>query len=114
MLPIKNRLKKKTDFDKVFEKGRTVKQGFLLLKFTKNTFKISRFGFVVGKKISKKAVLRNKIRRRLRGIIRKKLPKIKPGFDGVLVALKGLEMENFKEIENTVKKILQKSKLTTS
>jgi ribonuclease P protein component len=112
MLPQINRLKKKTDFGRVLKKGRGVREGFLLLKFAKNNLKVSRFGFVVGRKISKKATLRNKIKRRLREALRKELPKLKPGFDGVLVALKGSEPKGLKETERMVKKILQKTKLS--
>ncbi len=112
MLPPKNRLKKKTDFERVFRKGKAVREDFLLLKFAKNNLETSRFGFVVGQKISKKAVLRNKVKRRLRETVKKKLSEIKPGFDGVWVALKGSETQNFEEIKAVVKKILQKSKLT--
>lgn len=109
MLPKQNRLKKKTDFNRVFEKGKGVKVDSLLLKFVKNGLETSRFGFVAGLKISKKAVLRNKLKRRLRAAVRKKIPEIRPGFDGVWVALKGLETKNSKEIEAAVQEILQKT-----
>ncbi|GAI32984.1 unnamed protein product, partial [marine sediment metagenome] len=62
MLNKRNRLKKKKDFDKVFKQGQGFKQDFLYLKIRKNNLKSSRFGFVVSKKFSKKAVIRNKIK----------------------------------------------------
>ncbi len=112
MLPLKNRLKKKTDLERVFKEGKGIREDFLLLKFTKNNLETSRFGFVVGQKVAKKAVLRNKIKRRLREAVRKKLSEIRVGFDGVWVALKGSETKNFEEIKAAVKKILQRGKLT--
>jgi len=111
MLPLQNRLKKKKDFERVFKGGRGYQEGFLFLKLLKNGLTVSRFGFVVSQKISKKATLRNKIKRRIREAVRKALPNIKPGFDGVWVALKGLEIKDFKETEGIVQKLFQKSQL---
>ena len=59
----KNRLKNKSDFDKVFKKGRAVKSSFLFIKYVKNELDAPRFGFVVSAKVAGKAVERNKIRR---------------------------------------------------
>src|SRR5205807_729859 len=69
VLPSINRLTKKKDFESVFKKGGSVKSGFLLCKMAKNHLPQSRFGFVVSKKISNKAVVRNKVKRRLRAIV---------------------------------------------
>lgn len=110
MLPKKNRLKKK-DFEKVFKTGRGLKEDFLFLKTVKNNLKESRFGFIIPQKISKKAALRNKIKRRLRELVRIKLPKIKKGVDVILVANPGLEVKDFWEIEDILNKIFKKAKL---
>lgn len=111
MLPLVNRLKKKRDFEKVFKKGKGFKGDFLFLKIVENNLKVSRFGFVVGKKFSKKAVLRNKIKRRLREQVRVKLPEIKTGFDGVLVVFEGLGEKSFGEAEEMMVKLFKEAKL---
>lgn len=111
MLPRKNRLKRKKEFERVFKEGETKKEDFLFLKWLKNNLPISRFSFVVSRKISRKATQRNKIRRRLREIVRLKIPKIKKGIDGILVALPGLEKKDFLEIKETIEKIFKKAKL---
>ena len=111
MLPRVNRLKKKKDFERVFKRGKGFKEDFLFLKIISNNLKASRFGFVVGKKISKKAILRNKIKRILREQVRTKLPKIKTGFDGVLVVVNSLPAKDFKEIAEVVNKLFKKAKL---
>jgi ribonuclease P protein component len=46
----------------------------------------SRFGFIVSTKVSKKAVVRNRIRRRLQAIIRVDRTSIIPGLDVVVIA----------------------------
>lgn len=111
MLPKLNRLKKKKDFDRIFKKGRSFKEDFLIFKIVKNNLKSSRFGFVVSRNISKKSTLRNKIKRRLRELVRMKLKKIKKGIDGVLIACPGLEVKDFWEIEEAIDKIFKRTKI---
>ncbi len=111
MLPRINRLKKKKDIEKVFKEGKGFKEGLLFLKLMKNGLQISRFGFVIRKKVAKGAVLRNKIKRRLREIIRVRLSKIKTGFDGVFVVLEGGADRKLKETEETIDRIFQKTNL---
>ena len=76
MLPKKNRLTKKNDFDRVFKKGISVFDYILGIKILKNNLPDSRFGIIVSNKISKKANERNKIKRQ----IRECLKKINPNF----------------------------------
>lgn len=109
MLPQKNRLKKKKDFERVFKKGKGYRGDFLFFKETKNNLKESRFGFIVSKKISNKAVIRNKVKRRLRAIIQKKKTGIKKGMDIVIITLPGIENKSFQEIEEDVNKIFAKN-----
>ena len=111
MLPKENRLKKKRDFEQVFKRGIGLKEDFLFLKIKKNNFGKKRFGFIVSQKVSKKAILRNRIKRKLREIIREKLPSIKPGIDGVLVAQPGLEKKDFSEIKETINSLFKRAKV---
>ncbi|HOK00650.1 MAG TPA: ribonuclease P protein component [Candidatus Paceibacterota bacterium] len=111
MLPLNNRLKKKKDFEEVFKNGKSYKENSLQLKFLENNLKTSRFGFVVSKKFSKKAVVRNKIKRRLREIIRKNLIYIKKGFDCVIIVLPDLKIKKFEELEEILIKLFKKADL---
>jgi len=111
MLTQKNRLKKKKDFERVFKKGKGLKEDFLILKMSKNNLSQSRFGFIVGTKISKKAVLRNKLKRRLRELVRGKIEKIKKGFDIIFIAQPGLENRDFWELEEILNRIFSRAKL---
>lgn len=119
MLPKINRLKKKKDIERVFKKGKGFKEDFLILKIAKNALSQTRFGFVVSQKVSKKATLRNKIKRRLREMVSKKGKKLKKGrhpsatrsgMDVVLIALPGLETKDFWEIDETLNKLFKKAK----
>lgn len=106
MLAKENRLKNKKDFERVFKKGKGFKSSFLVLKMASNNLEISRFGFIVSLKISKKAAVRNKIRRRLSEAIRLNLGDIKKGVDVVLIALPGIENKEFTEIQEVIKKFI--------
>jgi len=103
MLALKNRLKRKKDFDLVFKQGRSFKQGGLYFRFKPNKLKSSRLGFIVSKKFSKKAVERNKIKRQLKEIIRNKIGKIKISSDIVITTMPGAE-----NLEKTIDKALKK------
>ena len=110
MLPKLNRLKREKDFETVFKQGHGFKQGLLYLKVVKNNLDASRFGFVISKKFSKKAVIRNKTKRRLSEIIKAKLPEIKKGMDAIIVVMPGAENE-FQKLEDTIDKLFKKAKL---
>lgn len=108
MLLKKNRLTKKNDFDAVFQKGKSVKGDFLIVKFLKNNLPDTRVGFVISKKVSAKATMRNKVRRRLQAVAEKILKGKSNHSDVVIVALPGIEKKAFKELENSVVQIFKK------
>lgn len=108
MLAKQYRLQKDRDFKLVFENGKTASSQFLFFKFKKNDLPISRFGFIIGKKISKKSTIRNTIKRKLREIIRKKINNIKPGFDIVIGAKTEVLEKTYQEIEREVDCLLKK------
>jgi len=111
MLSKTNRLKKKKDFGRVFKKGRGFKEDFLYLKIVKNGLGASRFAFIVSKDFSKKAVLRNKLRRSLSELTRLRLSEIKKGIDGVVVVLPGFQIMDFWELEKIIQKLFKKAKI---
>jgi ribonuclease P protein component len=95
MIPSKNRLKKERDFQQVIRNGKYLSSDLISIKFFSNSIGTTRIGFIVSKKISKKAVLRNRIKRILRESTRRYLDKIKEGYDIIIIA-----KEKMKEIES--------------
>ena len=75
---------------------------------------LTRFGIIVTTKVSKKAVVRNKVKRRVREIIRQHLPQFKKGFDVIVFVLKGTEEKNFHEIKTALLNLFKKSFLLTN
>ncbi len=107
-----NRLQKRKDIDLVFKKGKTFKEGLLLLKVLETDLSASRFAFVISQKVSKKANIRNKLRRRLKDISQKLLKEKKDrSRDILMIILPGLEKKEYKELESMVKKTFEKLKL---
>lgn len=110
MLPRKYKLKRDNDFKKVFKEGKYQQKDFIKIRFLKNNLDISRFAFMVGLKVSKKAIQRNKIRRRLEEIIQKRINQIKPGFDLVVMVSPIILEKKYQEIEEALASLLEKFK----
>lgn len=105
-IKIKNR-----DFKKILRKGQRIKHNKLILVYIENNLKKTRAGFLVSKKISKKAVVRNKLKKRLREIFRLNIERIKSGYDLVFIPLPGLEEEKFEQLKKTFFEIIKISNL---
>jgi ribonuclease P protein component len=111
MLSKKNRLIREKDFNKIHKFGKFYGEVFLAIKILENNSDISRFGFLVGTKISKKAVKRNLVKRRLRESVRLKLDQIKPGYDVVFLTKPEIVEKSYDEIDKTVENVFKKSNL---
>lgn len=104
------RLKKGSEIKNVWSKGRGLKEGSLLVRSVENNLGHNRFGFVVPAKVSKKAVVRNKIRRRLSEIVRRMPQSSESGRDIIFFALPGMQDYDFFQTKLAVDKLLSKLK----
>ena len=111
MLPLKNRLKKRKDFQRVFDRGRFINSDLISVRFLANRTDDTRVGFIVSKKVSKMAVLRNKVKRMLREIIRENMVRIKKGFDMIITAKSGISKVQLEEVTDVLKELLKRSNL---
>ena len=73
----------KTQFDLVHDKGRSWAAREIVIKVMPNGLDLTRYGLTVSRRVGK-AVVRNKIKRRLRGILREK--NLPPGWDIIIIA----------------------------
>ncbi len=108
MLKKANRLTKTKDFDHVFQKGKSSYNKIIGIKVVKNDTENIRVGILVGLKVSKKAVTRNKIKRRIREVFRTNMEKIKPGWDILVITLPLARESGFKELEDSIVNHLRK------
>lgn len=111
-LPKKNRLTLKKEFEKIFNSGKTVRNSFLFIKFLRvRAQKASKFGIVVSAKVSKKAVVRNRIRRQISEVIRANLDHIGNNVNVAIVANSKIVGKEFTEIKKVVSELLKKAKI---
>lgn len=101
-------LKNNRQFSLVYGDGRSWADKEIVLRALQNNLNLSRFGFVVSHRIGK-AVVRNRIKRRLREI--SKLIKIKPGWDIILIARVPAAESDYQSLEKSVKKLLIRADL---
>lgn len=102
MLPKPNRLHLDKDIKTLFAKGKGVFDVYAGFKYRKNGVGASRFAVVVGTKVSKSAVTRNRLRRQIREVIRLRLGEIKPGFDVMMLVRKEAIGKTYEELEKHV------------
>ena len=99
------------DFDSVFKRGRGVGEDGLFLKLARTALSVSRFGIVVSKKVSAKAVERNRKRRLLKEAIRAYAPELKKGVDAVIVVQPTFGAQNLAETKAIVEKLFRRASL---
>lgn len=111
MLPRAHRLTKETDFKLLAQEGQSFYSPLFTIKILKAKDADSRFGVVISAKVSKKAVVRNKIKRRITEIIRLALPKIKSGFDVMILVKTVVAEKNYQEIKEDIEKLFKKANI---
>lgn len=94
------RLQRRSDFLRVQQAGRKWVSQSLILQVADNTLAQARFGLTVTKKVSGSAVVRNRIRRRLRATAAHVLSLYaRPGVDYVLIGRVETETRDFAVLE---------------
>lgn len=102
----KYRLRKNLEFRKVYNNGKNFWNRNLVLYIRKNDLEETRLGLTITKKIGN-AVVRNKIRRRLKEIYRLNLYRVKSGYDLIIIPKKNVVNISYKELENALIHILK-------
>jgi len=112
MLAAENRLTKEREIVAVLKGGKTFFSDNFILKTQEKKQKVSRGTFIISKKVAKKAVLRNKLKRRLREIIRKKIANFTKNIDFIIIVKKTTDPAlSFKVITTEIDNLLKKAKL---
>lgn len=108
-LPHKDhRLKKKKQFSYIYKKGKRKSSKFLTLFYVESKYNNYLIGYSINKAIGK-ANVRNKLKRRLREIVRTS-GYAKNYFNYVLLTRSGIENLSYMELENEVKKVFEEKK----
>ncbi|HMN29325.1 MAG TPA: ribonuclease P protein component [Caldilineaceae bacterium] len=97
-------------FQIVRKQGEAYHSELLVLCALANGLAYSRFGFSVSSRIGG-AVVRNRIKRRLREAIRLRMDQIKPGWDVVLIARHPIRRANYHQMDAACARLLRRAHL---
>jgi ribonuclease P protein component len=92
----------------VYDKGSSWVGGLVVMKALPNGLALSRYGFSVSRRVGK-AVVRNRVKRRLREILRS--APLEPGWDIVFVARPRAAGAGFASLEKSVRDLLFRARL---
>ena len=96
-------LRRQSDFQALRKSGLSRAHPLVVLRAAPNALPYVRFGFVVSKRVSKLAVVRNRIRRRMREIVRR-LP-LGEGWDMLIIARKDAADAAFADLRDAVERL---------
>lgn len=105
--PKSARLRTRQEYLRVQERGTKVSAGCLLALALPNRLGTTRIGFTVSSKVGK-AVVRNRVRRRLRELARKRRAALPKGLDVVLIARSSAATEDFAGLSRSFDAIVAK------
>ena len=109
MLPRDQRLRAREDFQRVYRAGRAWAHPLMVLHVMERP-EGRRAGFSISKKVGK-ATVRNRLRRRLREIVRAQAPGWRAGFDAVFVARPEAAAAEFEQLSTVVAELARRARL---
>ena len=112
-MALKRKLRlKKREFSLVKNKGKLVrgKELSLLIFFPKKEKEV-RFGFLLSRRVSSKAVERNKLKRQLAAVVKKLFPYFRKKAWVIFLPRREMKNRGFEEIKKEVKEVLKKGGL---
>ncbi|HHW06797.1 MAG TPA: ribonuclease P protein component [Clostridia bacterium] len=104
------RLTGNAQFKEVYSRGRSYVGYYLVLYVKENQSDQTRIGFTVSKKIGK-AVVRNRIKRKLREVCRLNLDRFAKGYDIIFVARKKIKGIRYHLVEQEIEKLCTRAGL---
>jgi ribonuclease P protein component len=104
------RLHRQEDFQRLRATGRVWRHPFFILSVTPNDLPHNRYGFVTSKQLGS-AVTRNRIRRRLREVMRHAHPYLISGYDMALIARGPAAGQSYRVIAAAIHGLLKQAGL---
>src|ERR1700689_3401071 len=109
MLPTQNRLRKSSDITRVYRQGRYGGGGDLSLKPRPNPLPPWRAVVVVGKKVDKRAVVRNRLRRRLASALVRLWNRVPAGYDIVVTVHENISELPVPQLDHQIPQALHRA-----
>ncbi|TET26887.1 MAG: ribonuclease P protein component [Dehalococcoidia bacterium] len=101
-------LTKPEQYALVYNKGRSWTSNLVVMKALPNGLAFARYGFSVSKRLGK-AVIRNRIKRRLRQILH--LTPLEPGWDIIFIARLPATSTDYASLEKSIADLLSRAQL---
>jgi ribonuclease P protein component len=105
-----NRLASEADFRRVRHQGRSWAHPLLVLHARRSDSPHFRLGVSVGKRLGN-AVNRNRVRRRIRELVRARLKELQPGWDVVIVARSSAASAKFLTLGEALDQLIERARL---
>lgn len=100
MLPKSGRIRLTREFERIFASRQSYAGRFARLAFVRSEQPASRCGIVISTKVSKRAVVRNKLRRRIRAVFAEILPQLSPAKDVAVICFPSAAKADFVEFRS--------------
>jgi ribonuclease P protein component len=94
------------DFARLAEGGIARSHPLLVGRFVRNDLDQTRFGLATGKRLGG-AVVRNRVRRRLREVLRVMAPSFQPGWDVLIIARPAIVGADHDDVVGAVRRVLR-------
>ena len=129
VLPQPNRLRHWRDFQAVYHKGIRRSGRYLTLRGLRQRTKVvdvptqgtslptdgenplTRIGISISQKVSKKAVVRNRIKRQIRAVLRQLLPRLSPGWQLIVVVRPGAQECDYAQFLRELEQLLAEAEV---
>ena len=105
------RVRQTNEWQRLHRHGQAVHLRDLSLKFAPNQLPHPRFGFMVGNTVSKQATVRNRTKRQLRAICRQLTPRVRPGYDCIIMTRRGAVTLTYPQLQTQVVHLLTRARL---
>lgn len=106
-----HRVRRRDDFARIRREGQRLAHPLLRLQWLPNALPVTRFGFIVGKRVALRAHERNLVRRRLRELTRAELAHVSTGYDVLMTAQPVARGATYQELGAAVRQLLQRARL---
>lgn len=114
-LPQPHRLRRWQDFREVYRKGIRRSGRFLTLRGLRHSPEVEKsatqIGISISQKVSKKAVVRNRVKRQIRAALRHLLPRLTPGWQLVVVVRPGAQKCDYAQFLRELEQLLAEAEV---
>ena len=106
----KDILRNKDDFTRIYKKGKSIGDRYIVLFYRKNHLSYKRIAFLASKKVGN-SVKRNRARRLMRESYRSLGEQMKDGYDIIFIARNSINDRKMQEVDRSMRSAVKKAKL---